>query len=135
MYKTKLGVSVGIMGALVCFLGYFLGVTSWPFLVVIGLILWKEDNEWLRRLVIKVAIISLFFALIPVAINGIQYIFNILNRMFNTDKVKWPVSLDYYINTIANILEIIVFVLLGFKSLNQKHVKIKPVDDIINKNV
>lgn len=134
MHKTKLGISVGLAGAFICFLGYFLGITSWAFIAIVGFVLLKEENEWLRRLSLKVVLVSAFFMLIPLFLGFVQDGFDIINRMFNST-ISWPISLDSYIRDIASILEVIVFAILTTKSLKQGHVKIKSIDNIINKNV
>ena len=59
MQKTKLGISVGLLGAIFFFAGFFGG-----YLVTIlmaGYILLVEDNAWLERVTVKGVVLMLFF--------------------------------------------------------------------------
>ena len=65
MKKTKLGISVGLLGAAIYFMGLFSG-----YLVVVllaGYVLLCEDNEWLKKSAVKaVSVMALFSFLITV---------------------------------------------------------------------
>ena len=135
MHKTKLGISVGLMGAFICFLGLFFDVKSWLFLAIIGLVLWQEENAWLKKLVIKVAIISLCLLLVPYAVNVVRDIIDIIRGIFSINKSLWSDRIDFYIPRIVFLLRTFIFIMLGSKSLKQKHVSMTSIDNIINKNI
>ena len=61
MQKTKLGISVGLLGAAV----YFCGVLSLLALIIVaGYILLVEENIWLRKSAVKAVVIYVSFAII-----------------------------------------------------------------------
>lgn len=148
MHKTKIGISVGLMGAFICFMGLFFNVTDWFFVALIGLVLWLEDNTWLRKLVIKVAIISLILLLIPYATNivlgiikffkdgcEIDFVLSLKYLKTYLNSAMWSARISFYIEKIVLIIRILIFVVLGIKSLNQGHLHMKRIDKLIDKNV
>lgn len=147
MYKTKLGISVGLLGAFICFLGLFFDVTNWFFVALLGLVLWLEDNAWLRKLMVKVAIISLILLLIPYVTDLVISIFeffdgyNIDETLAQTyigsysDYVLFTNHVHFYLDKIILVLRTVVFIILGVKSLNQGHFSMKRIDKLIDKNV
>ena len=48
MEKTKLGISVGLIGACICFTALFGGIT--PAVLLVGYVFLREDNAWPRGL-------------------------------------------------------------------------------------
>lgn len=146
MHKTKLGISVGLMGAFVCFLGLFFDVTDWFFVAIIGIILWQEENTWLKKLVVKVAIISLILLLTPYIVDIIISVFDFLNG-FNNDMVLtqymgssidsavWSARIHFYLDKVVLFIRTFIFIVLGIKSLNQRHFHMKRIDKIIDNNI
>lgn len=49
--KTKLGISVGLLGTMVYFAALFGGYT--PVILLAGYVLLFEENEWLKKAAIK----------------------------------------------------------------------------------
>ena len=148
MHKTKLGISVGLVGAFISFLALFFNVTDWFFVALIAFILWHEDNTWLRKLVIKVAIISLILLLIPYAVDLVLSIIIFFAdgcdvglamsvRSINSyiDIYSWSSHISFYIDKIVIIIKVFIFAALGIKSLNQRHFKMKRIDKLIDKNI
>ena len=87
MEKTKLGISVELLGVIVfaaaLFGGYF------PLLLVAGYILLREENEWLRKSAVQAVTTSIVFSfliytvgLIPDALDWFGSLINIFGTSF-----------------------------------------------------
>ena len=135
MKKTRLGISVGLLGASIYFMGLFSG-----YLVVIlltGYILLFETNEWLKKTAVKAVLILSFFSLLvaiinllPNAINFINNIAAIFNRNFTVVILSRIVAV---IVSALDLIETILFILLGVKALNQGTMSFPMVDKLITK--
>ena len=135
MQKTKLGISVGLLGATIYFTSLFSGYLV-P-IVLTGDVLLFEENEWLKKNAVKaVALLASFsllttvIYLIPNAIGFIDNIFAIFNGNFNVTFLSKIVTA---ILSAIDIVEKILFVGLGLKALNQGSVSVPVVDKLINK--
>lgn len=136
MYKSKIGISVGLFGALVSLLGLLLGL-SWPFLAVVAYILIREENEWLRRLTLKVLIFIIAVGVISLAVTELNtIIYNVID-IFSDDIIKptWPDTLSRNLHTAIEVIADLVLLFMGLKALKQGHFSIKSIDDVITKNV
>jgi len=134
MYKTKLGISVGLMGALFCILGLVSGL-SWVILGITAYILLREENEWLRRLSIKVLLVLAFVAFVPHLFLCVEYIFNIVNVMADDVVLEWPLNIKSLVLNAVNFLGDGIIILMALKAFKQGHFAVKPLDNMISKNV
>ena len=135
MQKTKLGVSVGLLGAAIYFMGLFSG-----YLVAIllaGYVLLCEDNEWLKKSAVKAVSVMALFSflvtvvnLIPNAISIIDYIVSMFGGNFYVAFLSTLVSA---VVAVLDIIEKLVLLGLGAKALNQGTITIPVVDRLINK--
>ena len=136
MQKTKLGISVGLLGAIMCFStlfsGYFIS------LILLGYILLFESNEWLRKNSVKAVILLISFSaartligLIPDAISLIDSVVSLVGGSFGILFVSRLVSLC---NNVLSVLKTLVFLVLGFKAFNQGTIKIGFVDRMLDKH-
>ncbi|MGN0680958.1 MAG: hypothetical protein ACI4LY_02990 [Candidatus Fimisoma sp.] len=135
MQKTKLGISVGLLGAALYFMGLFSG-----YLVAVlmaGYILLCEDNGWLRKAAVKaIAVMALFsfmsvvVNLIPNAISFIDYIVSMFGGNFH---IAFISNLANAVVTALNIIEKLLLLGLGVKALNQGTIAVPVVDGLINK--
>ena len=136
MQKTRLGISVGLLGAAVYFMG-LLGII--PLLLVAGYILLLEQNEWLKRCAVKAAVIYVLFALVPALVGVIGDAFGFINVIIGwfpgTFRLSFPGDIDNLINIAAEILRAILLLVLGFTALSQGSVEGGKVDNIVNKNL
>ncbi len=135
MQKSKLGVSVGLLAALLCFSAIFGGYTI-PVLIA-GYILIAEENSWLKKTAVKVItlmvafwLISALVGLIPGAIGVIDSLVSIFDGHFYISFISNLVS---FINVALNFAEKLLFLFLGFKALNQGTVNVPVIDNFINK--
>lgn len=139
MEKTKLGISVGLLGALVFVSGY----TSLTVLALVGgYVLLKEENSTLKKYVVYAAALLIAFLAASMCISAIETVFDFLN--FNS----WMTSVDglstvYRVimalfETLTDILyiaEILVFGFLALMALAGKEIKIAFLDKIVEKHM
>ena len=135
MQKTKLGITVGLLGAAIYFTGLFGG-----FLVAVvlaGYSLMFEENKWLKRNAVKAIALMVFFAmlsavvnLIPDTISFINYVAGIFGGYVNVGILS---SITSAIVSAIGIVEKILFIVLGIKALNQGTVVVPVVDKLIGK--
>lgn len=136
MEKTKLGISVGLLGAALCFTGLFnyLGL-----IILAGYVLIFEKNEWLRKSAVKVVTIVIAFTIISTLIGISNSILDILNVPLSWVKIpfrlSWPLKIDSIVLSVLGILEKLVLLLLGFKAFTQGTISLGPIDKIIDKNI
>lgn len=137
MQKTKLGISAGLLGAVVYFTGLFSG-----FLVAVvltGYILWFEENEWLKKSAVKAVMLLIAFSfvtavlnLIPNAIGFVDDIFNIFGGNFG---IAFITRIITAVVTAINIFEKLLFLGLGLTALNQGIIPVPAVDKLIEKHM
>ena len=139
MEKTKLGISVGLLGALVFVSGY----TSLTVLALVGgYVLLKEENSTLKKYVVYAAALLIAFLAASMCISAIETVFDFLN--FNS----WMTSVDglstvYRIimalfETLTDILyiaKILVFGFLALMALVGKEIKIAFLDKLVEKHM
>lgn len=135
MQKTRMGIAVGLLGSLICFMGLFGGFVITVFLA--GYVLLFEENGWLRRSAVKVVALMVFFALLSTVINLIPNIISLLDNVFIVFGGRFSMSpvtnIVAVIISAINIIEKILFIGLGLKALNQGTVIIPVIDRLINK--
>lgn len=136
MQKTRLGITVGLMGALMYFIALFGGYLA--MIIIAGYILLFETNEWLKKSAIKAAVITIGFAvlisvvnLIPDAISFVSSIIAVFGKYFSLTIVDKIISV---ITTALAIIEKILLLILGFKALRQGTIGIAFIDRFIQKH-
>lgn len=135
MQKTKLGISVGMLGVVLFFMGLFGGYLIT--LLLAGYVLLCENNEWLKKAAVKVVSIMIIFSfwttivgLVPGAISVIDDIVSIFGGNFY---IAFVSNLVNAIVSVLNILEKLLLLGLGVKALNQGTIPVPVVDNLINK--
>lgn len=135
MQKTRLGISVGLLGAAVFFSCFFGGYTI--SIILAGYILLVEENAWLKKNAVKAvalmfgfSVLSAVINLIPNAINFIDDIFNIFGGNFYINFISNIINL---IESALGIIEKVLFIVLGLKAFNQGTIKIPVIDSLVNK--
>lgn len=137
MQRTKLGISVGLMGFityLVCYFGGYIAA-----LIVFGYILLVENNQWLRKTVVKALVLTISFSLlsaivgfIPGIIEFIGEVASIFNGTFYLTIVSKIITV---LTSAIGLIKTIVFIILGLKALVQGTIAVPVVDEITNKNI
>lgn len=135
MQKTRLGISVGLLGAAIYFAGLFSGYMV--AVVLAGYVLLFEENEWLKRSAVKAVATMMLFSLLLVVINlipnAVSFISNVAG-IFNGNFSITP--LTKAIAAIASALDIsekLLFLGLGLKAINQGNIAVPVVDKLISK--
>lgn len=135
MQKTKIGISVGMLGAAIYLTGLFSGYLV-P-VILTGYVLLFEENEWLKRSAVKAVSLMLLFSfitvlinLIPDALGCISYVVSMFGGNFYIGFISNLVSA---VTSAIDIIEKILFIGLGVKALNQSTIAVPVVDKLINK--
>lgn len=135
MQKTKLGISVGLLGAALFFSCLFGDI--FVALILGGYILLFEENAWLKKAAVKgvallfgLALLSSLIYLIPNAIGFIDDICNVFDGNFYIEFISDIINV---FNSALVLIEKILFIVLGVKAFNQGTVKIPVIDSLVNK--
>lgn len=135
MQKTKLGISVGLLGACVCLATLFSGYLA--AIVLVGYILLFEENEWLKKNSVKalafgmmITLVTYVIGLIPDLLSWFNSVFRVFNGSFN---YGFTSSIITVINGALDIIEKCVLMLMGVKALKLGTVNIPVVDNVVNK--
>ena len=134
--KSKLGISVGLFGA-----GIYLGNLVGGILVsilLLGYVLLFEENEWLKVSVIKATVLSMFFTFITMVVELVPRTIGTIDnlmRIFDGDfTMQFLSRLTLFLNYGIGLLEMVLFLLLAVKALNQRTMNIPVVDGMIKKH-
>ena len=137
MQKTRIGISVGLMGAITYFAILFGGYIA--AVLLFGYIMLVEENPWLRKTAVKSVVLLVSFSVISAVIGLIPDFIYFINTIFNVFESHF--SLPVVTNILAvipsalGILKTVIFVVLGLKALNQGTLNIPVVDGMTNKNM
>ena len=135
MEKTKLGISVGMLGAVVYFSAALLGYIS--LFIVGGYILLVEKTEWLKKCVIKAVVLMLLYSLLSTVIGIIPQILTLGSEEALLGSYYLYMAGAYQIVSVAlvvlNLVRIGLFIALGVKALSEKTIVIPIVDRLIDK--
>lgn len=135
MQKTKLGVSVGLVGAALYFLGC---INIIPAFLLAAYVLLYEDSDWLKKTAIKMLIVVVVFNLLFVGVGLIQDVFGILNYIlsgFTTATVSVPLDLDKVLRYVIGFVQDFVLIVMGLKALKMKNASSEFVEKIINEHM
>lgn len=135
--KTKIGLSVGLVGMGVYLLGLFGGFTV--LFLVAGYILVAEENAWLRVTAAKACILAVLFSLANVLIGLIPDLLGILTSTLAVFEVPfrlyWVNNLFSAIHGVVNVVKILLFLLLAFKALTMENVVLGPLDAFLKNHM
>ncbi|MDE6640812.1 MAG: hypothetical protein K2K63_09825 [Acetatifactor sp.] len=139
MLKTKLGISIALVGAAM----YFLGAISFtPAVLLAGYVLIAEENEWVKRQAAKMVGVVVLFSLLSIAVGWIDDVVGMLGiivRWFNSDVyLSVPANLTSLCRYIISIAKEVLLLVMGFRALGMKNVKLglidKPLDKFMSNN-
>lgn len=135
--KTKLGISVAFMTALLYCSGIFGGLTV--LLLVAGYVLLAEENTSLRQTAAKVLAIVFAFTLATQALSLIPDVLNIIPRLLSIFGVYFAIPyVDSIFGFLSNLLYLaqdIVLIVMGVFAVLGKNLPIKPLDDLVQKHI
>lgn len=134
MLKTKLGISIALVGASM----YFLGAISFiPAVLLAGYVLIAEENEWVKRQAAKMVGVVVLFGLLSLAVGWIDDFVGMLSiivRWFNQDVyLSVPANLTSLFRYIITILKEVLLLVMGFRALGMKNVKLGLIDKPLDK--
>jgi len=137
MQKTRLGISVGLMGTimfLVCLFGGYLAA-----ILVVGYILMFEQNGWLKKMAVRGLALMVVFTfasfllgLIPDFLRIISNMVSIFEGYFSHSKVD---SFFYILDDLLTIFRYVLFILLGLLALKQNTLPLPGIDSIVSKHM
>lgn len=134
MLKTKLGISIALVGAAM----YFLGAISFtPAVLLAGYVLIVEENEWLKRQAAKMIGVVVVFGVLSIAVGWIDdvvYMLGIIVRWFSRDTyLSVPANLTTLCQYIITLAKEVFLLMMGFMALGMKNVKLGVVDKQLDK--
>lgn len=135
MEKSKLGISVCLLGMIVFLTGY-LGITALA--LVAGYILLREENETLRRYAVYSIVMYIVFALISLCLGALGTVIDIINFrdwMYGSGFYSVLNSILSTISSIVSLAEKAAFGLFALCALFGKPVKFGAVDKVIEKHM
>ena len=135
MEKTKLGISVGMLGAVVYFSAALFGYLA--LLVVGGYILFVEKKEWLKKCVIKAVVLMLLYSLITTVIGLIPQLISLSGgeeTLFGSYYLylAGAYQIVSVVLVVLNFVRIGFFIALGIRALSEKTINIPLIDNFIN---
>lgn len=135
MQKTKLGITVGAVGAITYLMGFFSGY--FVTVILAGYVLLFEENAWLKRSVVKAMVLMIFFSVLTAVLNlvpditgVIGNVITIFNGNFETTKINQVIKA---LTGGINIIEKVLFLGLGMKALSQGTIVIPFIDSKVSK--
>ena len=135
MEKTKLGISIGFYAALTFLVTFFAGYIG--LVLMAGYALFAESDLWLKKTVVKVGLIAVFFSVIRAVIGFIPdiltFIENIVRIFNNSFYIPVVYNLLNSLDSIIDILEKAVFFFGALLAFKMKNLPLGPVDKALNK--
>ena len=145
MEKSRLGISINLFAALIYFVCIINNLLAC--VIVTGYVLFFEESERLKRIAVKALIITIFLAVVfPLSTYILYFIIYMLqivqtiitaNNIYNNSYVFTNIS--NYIQQIYHYViysaQIIIPVIFGLRAYKQKDIKIKVIDNILDKHL
>ena len=135
MQKTRFGITVGLLGAAIYFMGLYGGYLISALLT--GYVLLFEENEWLKKSAVKAVALMVCFSLLstliyllPNVISVINSIVGVFGGVFYINAIS---SLANAVGSALDIIEKLLFIGLGLKALTQGNIAVPVVDKLIDK--
>lgn len=135
MEKTKLGISVPMLGMIACLATLFGGYTVT--VLVVGYCLLIETDSWLRRTAVKALAVSLLAGLLCSVLDLVPSLLSWISEFLRL----FGGHFDYgFASNLFNILtgaimiaKSVILLAMGFLALSKNSFKIPVIDGIINK--
>ncbi len=137
MEKTKLGVSVGMLGAAVFFSALFGGYI--PVLLVAGYVLLCEENAWLKKSAVKSVTLLMIFSVLTYTLGLIpdlfSWLFDFIDLIGPSISFGAIYSIVNLLTSAIAIIKIAAFLVLGLKALKQETFAISSLDEMVDKHM
>lgn len=136
MEKTKLGISVGLMGALLWLVCYYAGYVA--ALIVAGYILIAEKDEWLKKSAVKAVVLMVVFSLASSIIYLIPNVITCINSFVGLFGGSFYIAfISNFVSMVSNVLEFvekIVFILLAALAFMHITIPVPVLDAFVDKH-
>lgn len=135
MEKAKIGVSVGLLGAIMFFMGT---INILGAIVIAGYVLLKEENQWLKKAAVKMLIVVATFGVLLAGmglVNDVVDVINVMINWFTYKNIDLPLGIDKIYRYVCYFGQDALLLLLGFKALSMGTIKLGFFDKIINKHM
>ena len=133
MEKTKLGLNVGMMAALVYLVCNFAGYTI--ALLLVGYVLLMEDNAWLKKCALKGALIMIGLSVCSSVINLIPNIISIPLDLLNIFGFNLYFNFMYEITNLlynlVSLAETVVLLMLSLKAVSKVDFPVPVIDKVV----
>ena len=137
MQKTRLGITVGALGAITFFAGFFGGYLV--AIVLAGYALLFEKNAWLKRSVVKAVVLMVFFSVTVAIINVIPDLLGFAGNIASVFNGEFSIiKVNQIVNVLVsglNLAEKVLFLGLGVKALSQGTIVIPFIDKKVSKYI
>ncbi len=137
MQKTKLGISVPLLAAAVCFAAVFGGYVAT--IILAGYVLLKEEDAWLRKTSVKAIAVMMLFSFFSTIVSFVPDIVSIVNNLctifnssFEIDKLSQVV---YLVKGVLTLIESLILIIMGYKALKYTDMNVSVVDKIVDNNM
>lgn len=131
MPKAKLGMAVGLLAALTCFLGMFSTLGA---ILAAGYILVKEDDSWLRKVAVRVLGVLVCFGILSGLVNvGFDFFRTI--RSFGVANMSNLFNFESFVYYVLDGIQAIFLFIMGIKAFSYKAVRFPVVDGWIDRYV
>ncbi|MBQ3164253.1 MAG: hypothetical protein IJC02_06915 [Lachnospiraceae bacterium] len=134
MQKTKLGITIGMLSAVVYFTALAGGYT--PLFLLVGYILLFEQNDWLRRVCYKAVALTIAFSGAMMIVNLVPQAFGCLSNFLGIFNGYLPYgvisSIVSFITSVISLVETALFLLLALKAIKLQDVKVQKIDNFID---
>lgn len=135
MEKTKLNIPVAIVAAAAWLLGLYGGYVITG--ILIGYVLLKEENLWLRKNCLRVLILMLTFSVASTAINLLPNLLELLYSFLRIFKVNFYLDFVHSVfnlfYSVISLIKTLLFLLLGITAAMNKDFKLPVLDPFIEK--
>lgn len=135
MEKTKLGISVGALGAIVYFAGLINGLLLVS--IIAGYILLKEENIWLKKTALSSIILTVVFAILPKLICLIPDFIGMLDSfvtLFGGSIITTDITtMQNILCDVVYIVEVVVMFVCAILAFKGKSLSLPGVDSIVKK--
>lgn len=135
MQKTKFGISVGMLGAAIYFMGLYGGYLITGLLAAYVLLF--ETNEWLKKTAVKAVVLMVCFSIMSTVIYLLPDVIDIISNIAGLFGGAFFINIISRLSIIASgvlaIAEMVLFIGLGLKALTQGSITVPVVDKVINK--
>ncbi|NCB92797.1 MAG: zinc-ribbon domain-containing protein [Clostridia bacterium] len=131
--RTRLGITVGMLGAAICFSALINPVILALLAVYV---LFVEKDKWLKGIAIKVVVLYLGFFFAFEVIDGINFALGSFTNFFNYwFEMGWSMRFPAMISNIISLARMIIFIVFGFSAMNMKGISIRKIDEFVENNL